>query len=115
MKCFSLHCFFSNIGVVYSCPVSLVSQILKEMYFFVGDGRTQSWNMLLLTERYKIIFIIYSTDGIDELPNVAHGIRDTGKITSLDFREDAVKLCFSVMKGHVMGRSTRIITSRQNI
>ena len=56
---------------------------------------------------------MYSTDGIDELPNVAHGIRDAGKITSSDDREDPVKLCFSIMKGHLMGRSTRIITSRQ--
>ena len=62
-----------------------------------------------------MIFIIYSTDGIDELQNVACGIRDTGKITSLDFREDPVKLCVSVMKGHLMGRSTRIITSRQTL
>ena len=69
--------------------------------------------MLLLIVIYKIIPIIYYTDGIDELPNLAHGIRDTGKITSWDERADPVKLCFSVMKGHLMDTSTKIITSRQ--
>ena len=61
----------------------------------------------------KLFPYFFSTDCINELPNVADGIRDTGKITSWDDREDPVKLCFSVMKGHLMGRSTRIITSRQ--
>ena len=58
---------------------------------------------------------MYSTDGIDELTKVADEIRDIVKITSWDDRKDPVKLCFSVMKGHLMPKSTRIITSRQTL